>query len=205
MAYSTVPYVNNGDSWSASQHNTYIRDNFSSLWPFTAAGDLAVSDSTTTLKIVPFAGSDKLLNIKNNAIALNYRKQLNCCISNYFGTSIPNVSWTTLEFDYIENNDLSMFTLDAPSIITIKKTGYYLINGYAWWEAGTDYETREIRINNEYVDTIRVNSMYKTISNTFNYMKYMTSGETLYMQAYQGSGSSLSLIEYRLSATYWGS
>lgn len=41
MSYNVVPTVAQGDSWSAAQHNTYIRDNFSALAPYTTNGDLA--------------------------------------------------------------------------------------------------------------------------------------------------------------------
>jgi hypothetical protein len=41
MSYNTVPTVSAGDSWSASQHNTYVRDNFAALWPYTTIGDMS--------------------------------------------------------------------------------------------------------------------------------------------------------------------
>lgn len=40
MSYSTVPTVAPGDAWSASQHNTYLRDNLSAIWKGTTAGDM---------------------------------------------------------------------------------------------------------------------------------------------------------------------
>jgi hypothetical protein len=40
MAYSVVPTVANGDSWSAAQHNTYLRDNLAAIFVGTTAGDL---------------------------------------------------------------------------------------------------------------------------------------------------------------------
>jgi hypothetical protein len=49
MAYQTVPTVLTGDSWSAAQHNTYIRDNFAALWPYLAAGDIAYAISASAL------------------------------------------------------------------------------------------------------------------------------------------------------------
>ncbi len=49
MAYSAVPTVVTGDSWSAANHNTYLRDNLAALWPFTAAGDLAYASSASAL------------------------------------------------------------------------------------------------------------------------------------------------------------
>jgi hypothetical protein len=53
MAYNAVPTVATGDSWSASQHNTYIRDNFTALWPYTTAGDLAFASASNALSRLP--------------------------------------------------------------------------------------------------------------------------------------------------------
>jgi hypothetical protein len=49
MAYSVVPTVATGDLWTAANHNTYIRDNLSALWPYTTAGDLSYASSATVL------------------------------------------------------------------------------------------------------------------------------------------------------------
>lgn len=46
---STVPTVANGDSWSAAQHNTYLRDNIEALWPYTTAGDMAYASAANQL------------------------------------------------------------------------------------------------------------------------------------------------------------
>lgn len=45
MPYNPVPTVATGDLWTASNHNTYIRDNFAAGVPdiFTTKGDLAVA------------------------------------------------------------------------------------------------------------------------------------------------------------------
>lgn len=49
MARTAWPTVLSGDSWSASQHNTYGRDNDLAYWVYTAAGDLAYATSSSTL------------------------------------------------------------------------------------------------------------------------------------------------------------
>ena len=62
MAYTTpVPTKSPGDTWTAAEHNTYIRDNFAASVPdvFTAAGQLVVgtgADAMTTLNIVSTSG-----------------------------------------------------------------------------------------------------------------------------------------------------
>jgi hypothetical protein len=61
MAYSVVPTVAPGDSWSSSQHNTYIRDNFAALWPFTTQGDLAYASAANTLARLGIGGANAIL------------------------------------------------------------------------------------------------------------------------------------------------
>jgi len=48
MTYSPVPTVATGDLWTASNHNTYIRDNFAAGVPglFTTKGDMAVASAS---------------------------------------------------------------------------------------------------------------------------------------------------------------
>lgn len=43
------PTVASGDAWSASQHNTYGRDNDLAYWVYQAAGDLAYASSSAAL------------------------------------------------------------------------------------------------------------------------------------------------------------
>jgi hypothetical protein len=45
MAYTAVPTKSPGDTWSADDHNTYVRDNFAAGVPdiFTTKGDIAVA------------------------------------------------------------------------------------------------------------------------------------------------------------------
>ena len=61
MGYLVVPTVNNGDSWSAAQHNTYIRDNFAAVWPFTTAGDISYATSATALSRLALGATGSLL------------------------------------------------------------------------------------------------------------------------------------------------
>lgn len=61
MSYQTVPTVATGDSWTAAQHNTYIRDNFTALWPYTDAGDIAYATSATTLGKVGIGTAAQIL------------------------------------------------------------------------------------------------------------------------------------------------
>lgn len=49
MARTAWPTVLSGDGWTASQHNTYGRDNDLAYWIFTTAGDMAYATSSSVL------------------------------------------------------------------------------------------------------------------------------------------------------------
>lgn len=59
MSYSPVPVVATGDLWTASNHNTFIRDNFAAGVPalFLAKGDLAVASGVGAAARLP-SGAD---------------------------------------------------------------------------------------------------------------------------------------------------
>lgn len=49
MAYTTVPTVVTGQTYLASDYNTYVKDNITALFPYTAAGDIAYANSASAL------------------------------------------------------------------------------------------------------------------------------------------------------------
>lgn len=67
MSYSAVPTVATGDTWSAANHNTYIRDNFAAGVPdiFTAAGDIAYATAANAASPLAIGSSDQVLTVKD--------------------------------------------------------------------------------------------------------------------------------------------
>ncbi len=74
MAYTPVPSVSTGDTWSASQHNTYVRDNFAAGVPdiFTTKGDLAVATAADTAARLA-VGSNGAVLVADSAAASGVR------------------------------------------------------------------------------------------------------------------------------------
>lgn len=67
MSYSAVPTVSTGDTWSAANHNTYIRDNFAAGVPdiFTAAGDIAYATAANAASALAIGSSDQVLTVNS--------------------------------------------------------------------------------------------------------------------------------------------
>lgn len=69
MSYNVVPTVANGDSWSAAQHNTYIKNNFAAVWPYTTIGDIAYATASNTLGRLGIGGLGAILRSTGSAPA----------------------------------------------------------------------------------------------------------------------------------------
>lgn len=67
MAYNPVPTVTTGDLWTASNHNTYIRDNFAAGVPdiFEAKGDIAVATGPNAAARLPIGSAGQVLTVKD--------------------------------------------------------------------------------------------------------------------------------------------
>jgi hypothetical protein len=68
MAYTIVPGVIEGDSWTAKDMNKYVRDNFAAGVPdiFTTKGDIAVATGADTAVRVGVGSDDQLLVADSN-------------------------------------------------------------------------------------------------------------------------------------------
>jgi len=49
MSFTTVPSVVTGQTYSAANWNTYVKDNINTIWVYTTAGDIAYAVNATTL------------------------------------------------------------------------------------------------------------------------------------------------------------
>ena len=205
MAYTTVPYVNSGNSWSAAQHNTYIKDNFSALWPFTAAGDIAITTASNDMQKIAIGADNTVLTIFNDEPVWLYQQSAYCSLG-VSTMTISNASWTTLEYDVVNRNMLDMFLPEHPQRIYAPKTGIYNLFGGIYWESN-DLQTREVLYYSNYEDKeyyIDTQNGINTSTNNISVPIYLTVGSFIEVYVYQGSGSSLG-VSANISMIYWGS
>lgn len=69
MSYSTHPTVVTGQTWTAANHNTYIKANFDALWPFSTAGDLAYATGAAALSRLAIGAQGTILRSSGSAPA----------------------------------------------------------------------------------------------------------------------------------------
>lgn len=69
MSYSVVPTVADGDIWTASEHNTYIKNNLAAIWKGSAAGDMDYYSGSADKVRLPIGTALQLLRVNAGATA----------------------------------------------------------------------------------------------------------------------------------------
>lgn len=170
MTYSAVPTVANGDSWSAAQHNTYLRDNEAALWPYTTAGDMAYATASNALGRLGIGGAGAILRSTGSApswLALGSAYQM---LQSAGGGT---VQWGGLKICSVRHNTTQTVATGSPtalafnsdvsdvynwhdgatnnSRITVDANGYYQASAFVEYAgaggSGTYFDTVEIRLN----------------------------------------------------------
>ena len=67
MAYTAVPAVVTGQTYLASDYNSYVKDNMSALWPYTSSGDISYATSSSTLTRLGIGSSNQVLTVESGA------------------------------------------------------------------------------------------------------------------------------------------
>lgn len=150
MTYATVPTVANGDSWSAAQHNTYLRDNLAAVWPYTTAGDLAYASAANQLARLGIGTSYKFLQ-SIGGVPVWGGLQF-CSVYHSTTQDVGTGSATAIVFDS-EHSDVQAWhsTSSNTSRITVAETGFYKASIYLTYAglggSGLYWDTLEFRRN----------------------------------------------------------
>ena len=204
MTYQTVPTVTTGDMWTASQHNTYVRDNFSELWPYTAKNQMAYAATSSTLAKTNTPTDLQILSVSSGVPTwINYQQTRKFCFLEVVGQSAPSgttdVAFTTEVFD---NN--SMWSSGSSNLIQLPNAGIYKFDGYMRFSSNSSGRRAVILYDgsNTYMETRRGQAgSYNALS--FSYVYYTASSKTTRIRIYQTSGSTLD-VDTSVMVTYLG-
>lgn len=143
MAYNPVPSVTTGDLWTASNHNTYIRDNFAAGVPdiFTTKGDIVAASGANACDRLAVGAAGQVLTPDASAgVGLKWNTVLNPQLTpltnsgwdddtiletthtitiNTFNASIPNTAKLISVTGWVINNATS----DKDFMVTIRPYG----------------------------------------------------------------------------------
>jgi len=63
MSFTTVPTVITGQTYTAADYNTFVKDNLNTLWAYTVAGDLVYASSATVLARLAIGSTGQYLGV----------------------------------------------------------------------------------------------------------------------------------------------
>jgi hypothetical protein len=203
MAYSPVPTVTTGDAWTASNHNTYIRDNFAAGVPdiFAAKGDLAVgSGPDAAVRLGVGANGSILIADSSKAAGMRWgslnaaAKVSKTALAVGAGTSV------TVEFAAEDLDPRGMVNLaTSPSRITIPSglDGWYLIEIYINWNNTSATKTAKVYKNGAelYPDKAEADEAWQSAP----FFTYLAAGDYLTLVLSHASGSAITLTKAEMS------
>lgn len=132
MAYNPLPSVTTGDLWTASNHNTYIRDNFAAGVPdiFTTKGDLAVASGGNAGDRLGVGSAGQVLTPSSaEALGLKWINNLNPQI-----TPLTNTSW---DGDGIAETTYTI-TINSFNAAVPNTAKFILVTGWVEWVSTSD-------------------------------------------------------------------
>lgn len=146
MSYSAVPTKATGETWSASDHNAYLRDNLAAMAPdiFTTKGDLFVASGANAGDRLA-VGVDSSVLVADSAETLGVRwdtaswgiSYARCSMSS--DQVIPANTQTVINFDTVISDTDSQVTTGAAWSFTPISAGYYLVVASALIAAATNF------------------------------------------------------------------
>jgi len=134
MAYSPVPTVVTGDSWSGANANTYWRDNFAAGIPgmFTAKGDMAYASAANSASVLKIGTKRQVLNVASGVPAWG-NPLIGCDIWRTTKQTFPANTLTKIQFDTEKFDTDSMWSSAAKDTINIPYTGFWKFILYISW------------------------------------------------------------------------
>lgn len=133
MAYVAVPTVATGDLWTASNQNTYLRDNMAALFPYSAAGDIGVASAADMLGRLAAPASARQGIVSDPAEALKMAWQHILPVMDY--VTVANVSTSSTTMVDMTGATITL-TLEAVSTVMLIAAGYGYAVGHTYYIQG---------------------------------------------------------------------
>lgn len=190
MAYSVVPTVISGDSWTAGNQNTYVRDNFKAGIPdiFTAAGDIAYGTAENAATNLALSAARKRLLVNEDGTGVEWRGIIGCQVSiagSFKFTRDTTVIPGKVSFDAEDYDTSNMWDISNPDAIIIPYNGVYRISGminYTQTSGGANQELKvTIGPNDKRIFWRRVINIISGYYG-FNYVGVFNAGDDVYLR-----------------------
>lgn len=206
MAYNAVPTVSNGDTWTAANWNTYVRDNFAAGIPdiFTARGDIALATGANAAARLAIGRDNQVL--VPDTVSTGARWGGSGHFARYKSTSsisCASGSVTRLQFDTKDYDLSNAVTTGASWAYVTPALGVYMVccsleiytaTAGTAGAAGTEYSVimysgtaATAYITRKYVQVNTKPTQYLPLFGTC--VTYAAAGTSLSVRLYQNSGS----------------
>lgn len=210
-----MPTVTTGEMWSASSHNTFVRENFESIWKYRNAGDIVYALDSTTLDNFPIGPANSYLKMKTGLLSnqfewTNHKAMVNLARRN--PQTISLATWTAIRFDTAISNNYNMWRSSYPYAIYIP-TDYsvWAFDAHVEWThaAGQPNDTVEISVapSGGFSGSISRVTMPMDVSvyaTSVSGLIYGDADTAILVQVYQGGNATKDVINATFSMNYVG-
>ena len=221
MAITTVPSVVTGQTYSAANFNTHIRDNINGIWVLTTAGDMLYATGASAaarLALVPggvMIGGASAPQWLSPTGSQGKSLQMGTTYPQWGGyvagkairstnQSIANLTTTSVQFDSISPTNLVTWSSGDNTKLTLGVTGLYLYGFYASIDGGSGYRQFDIYKNgvlisdgDTRISTADTETTYQSITHP---PSEFAAGDYLQLKVTHNNGSSINLRAARLWA-----
>lgn len=208
MAYNTPPTKSPGDTFTAAEWNTYMRDNQAAGVPdqFAAAGDMFLGSGANAGIILPSSYSQYRLKSNGVGSQLSWTATLpQVRLSRSTAQSIANNTATEITFT-AEDADTDDFYPGSGTTITIPNVGFglglYLVTVSGYWSGHvTTNKLRQVGVSISGVyrwSAVTSDADASPIHQSVPFMLNLSVGTTLAMAVLQVSGGSLNFNDARM-------
>jgi len=144
MAYSAVPEVNTGDQWSASDHNTYVKDNFAYFKSVTDS--LIAGTKPAEGRLTLTSGNPDILTNQTDKTTVYYTPYCGDTIALYDGSS----AWSLVNFSELSLDASGYDPSSLYDVFCYNNSGTATLEGLKWTD-GSTRATALTRQNGVYV------------------------------------------------------
>jgi hypothetical protein len=199
MSYSAVPTVATGDNWSASDHNTYVKDNFAAGIPdiFTAAGDIGYASGADAATRLAIGTAGQLL--VSNGSAPTWNGHNGCSLTRTSAQTISNASATDILWDS-ENFDTDGFHSTSTNtdriVIPTGLDGYYWVFALVQYDGdSTGSRETKLKLNGTAISFYASEGEAVGHSHPIGKVVSLSAADYLELEVYQTSGGNLDILQ----------
>ena len=196
-----------GATYTAAQYNTYVRDNFTAVWVYTSAGDIAYATSATALARLAKGTAYQNMRMNAGATAPEWGGYLAGKAIRASNQSINNVTATGAIFTSAAFSQVAVtWSGGDPTKLTTAITGLYIVFATYSFDGGSGYrEANVVKNGSTNVIESRIDdAATETTLLPFGDLLLLTAGDYLQLSVKHNNGSAINLRAASLAAAFIG-